>query len=159
VKERNPIAFTWLNDVRADEKPKEWEQKPTLKDMQRGLLCKHFHELFWHEAFTILLDSVPSHRGENWIARLKRIDPAGFTVAMRNDADRVYTELSKGIHQEFVIPAIVQYDPVTVADLLSRSWELAGALGFTACYSSVAVPLRTANAIECYEEAQRELYR
>jgi hypothetical protein len=45
--------------------------------MQRGLLCKYFHELFWHEAFTILLDSVPSHRGENWIARLKRIDPAG----------------------------------------------------------------------------------
>jgi hypothetical protein len=158
VKERNPLAFTWLNDVRAEEKPKDWEQRPTLKDMQRGLLCKHFHDLFWHEAFTILLDSVPSHRGENWITRLKRIDPTGFTTAMRTEADRVYAELSKGIHQEFVIPAVAQYDLVTVGDLLSRCWELVGALGITACYSHAA-PLRGSNAVEWYEEAQRELYK
>jgi len=32
VKERNPVAFTWLNDVRGDDKPKEWDQKPNVKE-------------------------------------------------------------------------------------------------------------------------------
>lgn len=158
VKERNPLAFTWLNDVRADEKPKEWDQRPSAKDMQRGLLCKHYHDLFWYEAFTTLLDSVPSQRGEVWIGKLRRIDPAGFTVAMRTEADRVYAELSKGIHQEYVVPAVAQYDAVTVGDLLSRSWELTAALGITACHSPATKPL-TADVVQCYEEAQRELYR
>ena len=103
-------------------KPKDWEQKPSLKDLQRALPCTHFHELFWQEAFTTLLDSVSTHRGANWMARLKRIYPESFTPAMRTEADRVYSELSKGIHQEFVIAAVAQFDSVTIGDLLMARW-------------------------------------
>jgi hypothetical protein len=159
VKECNPVAFTWPSDVRGDDKPKDWDQRPNLKDMQRAILCKHFNDLFWQEAFTILLDSVPAHRGATWMAHLKRVYPEGFTVSMRTEADRVYAELSKGIHQEFVIPAVAQYDPVTVGDLLSRSWELVAALGITTCFSPVVKPLLSADPVECYEQAQQELYK
>src|SRR5580700_10140207 len=34
-KQRNPLAFSWSNDVQGDEKPKEWEQRPGTKDLQR----------------------------------------------------------------------------------------------------------------------------
>jgi hypothetical protein len=62
VKERNPVAFGWTNDVRGEEKPKEWEQKPQPKDLQRALLCKHFHDLLWHEAFIRLCTVFECHR-------------------------------------------------------------------------------------------------
>jgi hypothetical protein len=159
VKERNPMAFTWAGDVKGDEKPKDWDQKPGIKDVQRALLCKHFQDLFWHEAFTLLMDAVPFHRGGGWMTRLKRIYPEGFVTAMRSDADRVYAELSKGIHQEFVIPAATQYDPTTVTDLLGRSWELAATLAITTCFSPAVTPLRNADPVACYEETQEELYR
>lgn len=159
VTERNPLAFTWFNDVRGDEKLKDWDQKPSVKDLQRALLCRHFHELFWREAFTMLLDSVPVHRGGSWMTRLKRIDPDGFTYAKRTEADRVYSELSKGVHQEFVIPAIAQYDPITVGDLLGSCWQLVADLAIAACFSPAVRPLATANPLDCYEQAQEELYR
>jgi hypothetical protein len=157
VTERNPVAFSWVNDVLGEGKPKDWDQKPSLKDIQRAILCKHFNDVFWEEAFTILLDSVPVSRGANWMTALKRIDPEGFTFFMRTTANRVYAELSKGIHTEFVIPAAAQYDPVTVGDLLSRAWELAAALGITTCYSPVVRSLLASDPLECYEQAQEEI--
>lgn len=154
---RNPLALNWSVDVQGDEKPREWAQKPHLKDLQRALLCKHFHDVFWQEAFTLVLDSVPSHRGFEWMARLKKIDPEGFTNAMRTQADRLYSELSKGIHYEFVIPLVTQYDSATVGDLLVRCWELVAALGITTCHSPVVRSLCGSDAITPYEQAQTEL--
>lgn len=74
-KSRNPLAFNWSNDVQSDEKPKDWEQRPGTKDLQRGLLCKHFNDIFWQEAFTSLLDATPNNRGAEWMVQLKRLDP------------------------------------------------------------------------------------
>jgi hypothetical protein len=93
------------------------------------------------------------------MARLKRIDPEGFTYAKRTEADRVYSELSKGVHQEFVIPAIAQYDRVTVGDLLGSCWQLVADLGLTTCFSPAVKPLNAADPLDCYEQAQEELYR
>jgi hypothetical protein len=157
ISSRNPLAFNWSADVQGEEKPKDWSQKPSLRDLQRALLCKHIHDLFWEEAFTLLLDSVPMHRGADWMGRLQKISPEGFTTALRTEGDRLFSELSKGIHHEFVIPLVNQYDAVTVGDLLSRCWEFVAALGFTSCHSPIAKPLVGVDAIACYEQAQLEL--
>jgi len=157
VGSRNPLAFSWSTDVQGEEKPKDWENKPTLRDLQRALMCKHFHDLFWEEAFTLVLDSVPMHKGGDWMTRLKKISPEGFTTAWRKEGDRLFSELSKGIHHEFVIPLVNQYDAVTVEDLLSRCWEFVAALGITSCYSPIAHPLMGVDAVACYEQAQLEL--
>lgn len=90
--------------------------------------------------------------------KLKRINPEGFLTSMRTQADRVYSELSKGVHHEFVIPMTAQYDIITVGDLLSRSWELVGALSVTTCYSPAVKSLEGADPLDLYEETQRELY-
>jgi len=153
---RNPLAFNWAGDVQGDEKLKDWEQRPGVKDMQRALLCKHFHDLFWHEAFTLLLDAVPANRGSNWMSKLKRVEPEGFTTYLRTHVDRAYSELSKGIHYEFVVPTVAQFDAATVGNLLGDCWELVAALGLTACFSPIVHPLSGIDPIELYEQAQRE---
>ena len=76
---------------------------------------------------------------------------------MRASAGKIYSELSKGIHHEFVIPIAVKFDRVTVEDLLGRVWELIGALGMTTCYSPAVKPLKSSSAIDLFEEAQEEL--
>ena len=158
AKVRNPLAFNWTNDVKGEENPKDWANRPGIKDVQRALLCKHFNDLFWEEAFTAMIDAVPYGRGGTWMEKLKRINPEGYLTSMRTQADRIYSEMSKGVHHEFVIPMTAQYDAVTVGDLLSRSWELVGSLSVTACYSPAVRPLETANPRDLFEEAQRELY-
>jgi hypothetical protein len=157
TRSRNPMAFSWLYDVQGEDKPKEWAHKPTIKDLQRAVLCRHYHDVFWLEAFTRLLDEVPMHKGGDWMARLKKYDPESFTVRMRTEADRLFSEFSKGIHHEFVIPLVNQYDRATVRDLLTRSWEFVAALGLATCHSPVVRPVRLSDAIEWYEQAQAEL--
>ncbi len=158
AKVRNPLAFNWTSDVKGEDNPKDWASRPAIKDVQRALLCRHFNDLFWEEAFTTMIDAVPYHRGKTWMAKLKRINPEGFVTSMRTDADRIYSELSKGVHHEFVIPMTAQYDAITVVDLLSRSWELVGSLSVTSCYSPVLKPLETIDPLDLYEETQEELY-
>jgi len=105
----------------------------------------------------MILDLTPAARGAEWMSRLRKIDPEGFTTAMRTRADRLYSELSKGIHHEFVIPLVNQYGTATVSDLLIRSWEFVATLGITTCHSPILRSLGSADAIERFEQAQREL--
>lgn len=156
---RNPMAFNWSADVQGVDKSKEWDKRPGLNDLQRALLCRHFNDLYWEEALALMLDDVPFHRGNTWMRKLKRVDPDGFWNYMRATADKIYSELSKGIHHEFVIPIAVKFDRITVEDLLGRTWELIGALGMATCYSPAVKPLENNSAIDLFEEAQEELVK
>lgn len=157
TKVRNPLAFSWQSDVQGEEKPKEWSDRPAIKDLQRALLCRHFHDVFWLEAFTSMLDKIPYGKGGTWMEKLRLINPEGVTKAMRTKAERLYSELSKGIHYEFVIPMTAQYDQVTVANLLAGSWELIASLGVAACYSPAIKMAQSLKPVDLFEEAQEEL--
>jgi hypothetical protein len=152
----NPIRFEWSSDV-LGEKGKAWTDRVTAKDLQRSFLCNHVHDLIWEQAFQNLLDSVDIHRGGTWIRTLRRIEPAAFTSYMRTEASRLYSELSKGIHIEFVIPVQYQFDKATMGDIFDRVWTWVGNMGLTACHSK-SLAAATQNPIDAYEEAQRELY-
>jgi hypothetical protein len=158
AKIRNPLAFNWTSDVKGEDNLRDWANRPGIKDVQRALLCKHFNDVFWEEAFTRMIDTVPYDRGKTWMAKLKKINPEGFVTNMRTSADRIYSELSKGVHHEFVIPLTAQYDAATVGDLLNSSWELVGALSVTTCYSPTVRPLEEVDPLDLYEETQEELY-
>jgi Tn3 transposase DDE domain len=132
---RNPLAFSWADDVQGKGKGKDWDALPNVETLQRALLCNHFHDLFWEEAFIKMLDATQILPGSDWITRLRKVDPAGFTHRNRTEAAKLYSELSKAVHHEFVIPAVAQYDPITVNDLMTRTWELIAGLDMTACFS------------------------
>jgi hypothetical protein len=152
----NPIRFEWSTDVMG-EKGKPWTDRVIAKDIQRGFLSSHLHDLVWQDAFEALLDSLDFHRGLIWIASIKRIVPTDFTAYMRTEAAKLYSELSKGIHSEFVIPIEYQFDKATMSDLFDRVWTWVGNISLTACHSqSLLAPV--ALPLDLYEEAQRELY-
>jgi hypothetical protein len=157
LRSRNPLAFSWADDVQGNEKGKSWDAMPGVGDLQRALLCNHFHDLFWEEAFMKMLDATDALPGGEWMAKLRKIDPIGFTVRNRKEAGRLYSALSKAVHHEFVIPAGAQYDGGTVHDLISTTWELIAALGITACYSPSLRTLGPTEPIDCYLKAQEEL--
>jgi len=75
--------------------------------LRLAVLCDHFHDLFWEEAFIRMLDTTEPESGGEWMSRLRKIDPRNFTKKHRNEAARLYSELSKAVHHEFVIPAAV----------------------------------------------------
>jgi len=152
----NPIRFEWTSDVMG-EKGKPWTERMIAKDLQRSFLCNHLHDLIWEEAFKAALDNIEINRGATWIQILRRIDPSGFTSFMRSEASHLYSELSKGIHAEFVIPIQFQFDRATMGDLFDRVWTWIGNMALTACYSK-ALSASTSSPIDAYEEAQRELY-
>jgi hypothetical protein len=153
---RNPMAFDWTGDVKGED-VKNLTQGCHARSLQRALLSSHAQELIWREAFESLMDNMPSNRGLDWMRSLERIQPAGFVSFTRGEAEILYSELSKGVHHEFVIPA--QFDVVSVGDLLSRTWTLIGHLGLTACHSSIPRDFHGAAALEAYEAAQRDFYQ
>ncbi len=157
LESRNPLAFNWASDVQGKGKPKEWNILTAVDDIQRALLCNHFHDLFWGEAFIRMLDATQGNSGGEWLARLRQIEPPSFTKRNRIEAAKLYSELSKAVHHEFVIPPDAQFDALTVNDLLNRTWELIAALGLTACYCPALRCLESENPIDCYRQAQTEL--
>ena len=154
---RNPLAFSWADDVQGNGKGKNWDALPGIGDLQRALLCNHFHDLFWEEAFIKMLDSTAALPAGEWLTKLRKIDPIGFTSSNRTEAGKLYSELSKAVHHEFVIPAGAQYDRGTVNVLIARTWELIATLGLTACYSPSLQTLGTTKPIDCYLLAQEDL--
>ena len=90
---------------------------------------------FGARLFQLLLDTAPSARGDAWLRGLRRIAPEGFTTAMRTEASQLFSQTSKGVHQELVIPASAQFDVTTVSDILNRTFELLAGLGITASSS------------------------
>jgi len=153
---RNQMAFDWAADVQGRGKAKSWDQLPKLTELERALLGDHYQDLFWTEAFQFVLDEIPDDRGGAWMMSLRRITPEGYTTNTRQEASRLFSHLSKGVHQELVIPAAAQFDIPTVNDLLIRTFELLASLGLTACYSpSLRVPSNF-NPIDAYETCQEE---
>lgn len=159
LQSRNPLAFTWSGDVQGTGKPKDWSTISGIADVQRALLCGHFHDLFWEEAFIRMLDSTREHSGSEWLSSLRKLEPSNFTTRNRTEAARLYSEMSKAVHHEFVIPPEAQFDAITVNDLVSRSWELIAGLAITACHSPSLNAIPTEEIIKYYMQAQQELIR
>jgi len=157
LESRNLLAFSWAADVQGKGKHKEWDAITGVEDAQRALLCSHFHDLFWEEAFIKMLDATQDLPGGEWMARLRKTEPRGFTTRNRTEAAKIYSELSKAVHHEFVIDPTAQFDVLTVNDLIDRTWELIATLGLTACYCPALRRLVDKEPIEFYMQAETEL--
>jgi hypothetical protein len=157
LKVRNFLAFDWADDVQGQGQSKRWNERPKIVDLQRSLLGGHYHDLFWEEAVQHLFDATADGRGAQWMASLRRTAPEDFTTRTRTEASMLYSQMSKGVHQELVIPAIAQFDIATVTDLITRAYELLGALGLTASASPSIRAISSESPLDAYERCQQEL--
>jgi len=121
---RHKIAIQWSGDVIADKKPLSLETV-TYDKINRALLAEHTAKIYWIPAFTDLLDAIKDDNESEWLKELKQLDKESKIVDyFRGQADTLYSSLSKGIHQEFVIPQTVIYDNDTIKELLLKTISL-----------------------------------
>jgi hypothetical protein len=108
----------WQPDVQGDKVADLFKADLKLRDVPRALLGAYYQETFWREAFQCLLDTVPFHRGADWMSRLRLVDPETFASRARGESERIYTICSKGVHHEFVISPGNYYDKGTIQSVL-----------------------------------------
>jgi hypothetical protein len=120
-------AIRWQGDV-VDEKVGDlWVPKRSYREMTKALFGDYYVEIYWAVALRILLDSPVA--GGNWLASIKGQTVPQFATGRREKISRLYSELSKGVHAEFVIPPGSMYDRITVAHLTSQAIQLISEIG------------------------------
>ncbi len=124
---RSTSAFQWTGDVRPQEKdPKNlWENDRPMSKISRSLLGNCYGDVFWKPAFDKVLDAITASHIGPWITEIQGIDPESLIIRTRADCDKTYSTLSKGIHQEFIIPPSSLYDKASVIVYVKDAIRLA----------------------------------
>lgn len=161
LSQRHRIAIQWSGDVLSAEKlpPNLWDSSVvTAKGQVRALFGDHFGELHWRPGFESLLDSELVATPTEIVKDLQQVQPEGITTYLRTEADQLYSSLSKGIHQEFVVPVELIYDRDTVKDLLIRTLVLIAKLGLLShCISTALGRLPTSKLIAKVQRVERSI--
>lgn len=124
---RSASAFQWSGDVRPlDKDPKKlWETDLPMSKISRSLLGDCYGDVFWKPAFVEVLDAITTSNSGPWISEIQGLDPDLLIIRTRADCDKIYSTLSKGIHQEFIIPPGSLYDKNTVIVYIKDAIRLA----------------------------------
>lgn len=124
--ERTNIAIQWTGDVRPkDSVPTTiWEGDKPIHTITRALFASPYEEIYWKSAFTTVIDALTSHHQGPWFDELRLILSEQFVNRTKSECDQTYSTLSKGIHQEFVIPRTAFYNKVTVLGFLRDALRL-----------------------------------
>lgn len=115
-------------DATKDTGAAEWDPAVGADKFPRALFCDHLCELLWSPAHTEFID---------WTSR-SGATLSGSAIAaaelptedlprwIRSEGDNLYSELSKGIHAEFVFTRQTEFDADTLKRLTERtlSWVM-----------------------------------
>ena len=102
-------SIHWKGDVFADKVTDLWADK-SLQNPTRALLGDYYKTLIWSANFDKLLDAIRDVSGDEWIVNLRTKDFERFYPETLNDISSLYSQLSKGIHHELVIPLSSAWD-------------------------------------------------
>jgi hypothetical protein len=150
----NKLRINWQGDVLAEKVNEIWAEK-SLLNPTRALLGHYYKELIWSANFDKLLDAIKDVSGDEWIVELRRKDFNRFYNETLNDFSSLYSELSKGIHHELVIPLSSAFDPETTKLLIQKTVRNIATLGlFVSVVSHALNKLDIQEAIATYKEIQ-----
>jgi hypothetical protein len=151
---RNQAAINWQGDVLADRVNNLWEDK-SLKNPTRALLGDYYTTLIWHKSFESFLDLTEEISNDEWMSELRLKDSNRLFSELKNEFSSLYSELSKGIHHELVIPLSSSFDRETTKNLIWRSIYNISTLGLIISVVSHALnKLDIQTAIQTYKEIQ-----
>jgi hypothetical protein len=152
----NKSSIRWQGDVFPADKVTDniWAEK-SLQNPTRALLGHYYKELIWSANFDKLLDAIKDVSGDEWIVELRRKDFNRFYNETFNDFSSLYSELSKGIHHELVIPLSSAFDQETTKLLIQKTVRNIATLGlFVSVVSHALNKLDIQEAIATYKEIQ-----
>lgn len=120
-------AIRWKGDV-VDEKVTElWSPKKQYKDMTKALFGDYYVDLYWNLALKKIIDL--DFTGGSWLAGIKGVTIEEFAMSRRETISKLYSESSKGVHSEFVVPPGSLYDRLTIKNLVSNIIKILSELG------------------------------
>jgi hypothetical protein len=150
----NKSSIRWQGDVFSDKVSDLWADK-SLQNPTRALLGDYYKVLIWANNFDKLRDEIEDISGDEWLFELKQKDFERFYSEISNDFSSLYSELSKGIHHELVIPLSSAFDRDTTKQLIEKTIRSIATLGLIVSVVSHSLNrLDTRVAIAAYKEIQ-----
>lgn len=152
-------AIQWTGDIIPKEKcTNPWSADREYSKIPRSLLSEPYEQIYWVNALERLNDDEYDGRGGAWLASIRTIPPESFIPRMRGDLIKLYSSLSKGVHQEMLIPPERVYSRKIVRDLYEDVVRAASIFALLLSFSEHSYgripPLR---AIELLEKIQEDL--
>lgn len=131
---RHSTALQWTGDVipKGSENELDWTVDISFEKISRCLLGAYYQDVFWTSAMSRTIDLLSKTESNHWIVKLRSIDPKKFSASMAGHIHRNYSSLSKGVHQEFVVPITKSLDKSTLEDLINDSFRLVATISLVA---------------------------
>lgn len=120
-------AIRWQGDVLDKKVGDLWTPDRSYKEMTKALFGDYYVDLYWKTALAKLQDPEPV--GGTWLAAIRSKSIEEFANSRRELVGKLYSESSKGIHSEFVVPPGSKYDKATVANMAANVIEVISELG------------------------------
>ena len=142
-------AIRWQGDV-VDKKVSDlWTPEKQYKDMTKALFGDYYVDLYWSLALKKIADSDAT--GGAWLAEIKGMEIQEFSTRRRESIGKLYSESSKGVHSEFVVPPGSLYDKLTISNLVSSIIQILSELGLLInLLPHIAYKLNAPQAIELF---------
>lgn len=126
-------ALRWQGDVVADAPSNAWSEKMDPQGMTRAALGYFYDHLLWQPALKRLSDYCGNGATGRWLPELLARPIAAFCGAKRGSVSALYSELSKSVHYEAVLP-LASLDHVTVLDRINRCIREVSELALVAAF-------------------------
>lgn len=153
-------ALKWKGDIMIDEAPKHdavkdgnkkaiWDPNTNAQKLPRALLSEQACDALWTPAIKNSIKWLNNNPIGNspWLRELQKIEPEDFQRTETGIGNRLYSELSKGIHPEFAVRREVEFDANTLATSMEDSIKWISSLAFVSHFSpgmSVGIPFEQA---------------
>ncbi len=111
-------AFAWQGDVLSPEKEDLWSSSVETQKISRALLSAYFDHVHWRPAVTAALDYAGDLSPNTATKSLLLIEADDFVAQCKGNGNRLYSQLSKGVHWEFFSRVSVGLDEFTARDLI-----------------------------------------
>lgn len=157
---RHKASIQWKGDVIASEKaPDKLWTKIDDNNLTKPLLSDYMANIYWIPAYNKLLDDFSDSSDDYsfYLDSLKTFEnPDAIVEYFRSEADTLYSSLSKGVHQEFVIPfQNTSSDEPTIPVLLSRTIALIVKMALISHYISNVITKTDKNKLlRCLEQIE-----
>lgn len=147
----------WSGDVLSDSPATNlWDQEKIDQRITRALLGSYMEELVLRPAFLKLIDTIPEDISSDWIEQLRKIKPEGLANFFRSKATELYPKLSKGVHQEYVVPISVSYDRNEIINSVILVIQFIAQLSLISHFVPFAFGCITAEeAIDCFRTIEQ----
>lgn len=120
-------AIRWQGDVLDKKVGDLWTPERSYKEMTKALFGDYYVDLYWKMALSKIQD--PALVGGSWLAAIRSKSIEEFANSRRELVGKLYSESSKGIHSEFVVPPGSKYDKMTVSNMAAGVVEVLSELG------------------------------